>query len=123
MPIPNYATLSINDQPLVDSWSMPSGAYRAPTSTDMEGGNVRLRRQPGDEMYELQFDILFTAAEFATFKTFVQTTLGGGVSRFTMNVWTGAAMETKTVQFVQPYVPTPLPPVKTAVSFHLRVYP
>lgn len=122
MPIPSYASLAINDGPLIDSWSKPE-SYIPPRATEMDGGNTRLRRQPGDDAFQLQFDILYTATELATFRNFVKTTLGGGISRFTMRVWTGAIMETKTVQFIQPYSETPQPPGHTQVSFRLKVYP
>src|SRR5262245_45788211 len=118
MAYPSYTALAINDHPLIESWSMPE-SYIPPKATEMDGGNTRLRRQPGDEAFQLQFDILFTASQYSTFKNFVKTTLGGGISRFTMRIWDGGAMVSKTVQFMQPYQPTPQPPLYTQVTFVL----
>jgi hypothetical protein len=120
--IPAYSTLGIPDVPIVDSWSEPE-PYITPTSTDMDGGNIRLRRQPGDERIQRQFDILFTNAQYATFKAYVKTTLGLGTARFQMRVWDGAAMVLETVQFSKPYQPTPMPPLYVQVTFVLWIYP
>jgi hypothetical protein len=40
-----------------------------------------------------------TDAQVSTFKSWFAETLGGGAGRFTMNVWTGAAYESKVCQF------------------------
>ncbi len=119
---PSYTSLSINDKPLVDSWSCPD-PYLEPNQTDMEGGNKRLRRRPGDNVTRYTFDILLTNAEFTTFRNFVDSTLGGGISRFTMRVWDGSAMVSKTVQFATRYLTAPLPPLKIKVTFDIWVYP
>lgn len=122
MTIPAYTTLGISHSALTESWSEPQ-PFIAPQSADMEGGNTRLRSLPGDEISQLQFDILFTNTEFATFKTYVKTPLGNGSARFVMPVWTGSAYETKTVQFVEPYADQAIPPKYIQVTFKLRIYP
>jgi hypothetical protein len=122
MTFPTYASTSLPDQPLSGTWTKPQ-PYLEPAQTDFDGGNKRLRRQPGDEVMQIQFDILYTNAQFATFETFVKTTLGGGISRFTMRVRTGGVMELKTVQFSKAYQPSEVPPSRTQVTFLLWVYP
>lgn len=122
MTIPSYTSLGINDQPLVDSWQLPQ-PYLEPIQTDYDGGNKRLRSQPGDEVQQVQFAILMTNAEYSTFQNFVMNTLGKGTSRFTMRIWDGVAMVSKTVQFATRFKPTPAPPIKVQVSFDLWVYP
>lgn len=122
MTIPTYASLGIKTTPLMDTWSEPM-PYLDPIQTDFEGGNKRSRMLPGDAVCQRQFDILFSSAEFATFKTYVLTTLSNGTARFVMPVWDGSAMVTKTVQFAQKYQPVPRPPSKIQVTFVLWVYP
>src|SRR5262249_16891047 len=102
MSIPSYTDTGLKDAPLVDSWQIAE-AYLAPLETDMDGGNKRLRRRPGDETSRISFSILFHNSDFETFKTFVRETLNLGTTRFTMRVWTGTAMVSKTVQFASPY--------------------
>lgn len=113
--------VGLKDQPMVDSWTNPD-PYLDPLSTDMEGGNVRLRTRPGDDVQTFQFSLLFSLTEYATFRTFVLTTLNRGTSRFTMRVWTGSAFETKTVQFNKKPIPTSVPP-KMQVAMDIRVFP
>lgn len=124
MTIPSYTSLGIRDTPLVDSW-MIADAYLDPRQTDFDGGNKRLRRQPGDDVARYNFDIMYTNAEYALFIAFVAFSgpLGGGISRFTMRVWNGAAMVSKTVQFASKYKPVPQPPTRMRVSFDLWIYP
>lgn len=116
---PLYSSTGLPTSALVDSWSNPD-MYLDPLETDMEGGNKRLRSRPGDNVQRLQFEILFTYAQLATFKTFVLTTLGNGTSRFDMSVWTGAAYETKTVQFASKPTLTNVPP-KVRMKFDLWI--
>ena len=122
MSIPAYSTLGIPEAPLVDTWSEPQ-PFIPPTQTDMDGGNMRARTQPGDGRAQRQFDIMFTVAQLATFETYVKTTLGNGAARFTMNVWNGASMESRTVQFSKPYQKTPQPPLYVQVTLVLWIYP
>lgn len=122
MSIPAYSTLGISHSALIESWSEPQ-PFVPPQSADMEGGNTRLRSLPGDNVAQRQFDILFPLADFATFETYVKTTLGNGSARFVMSVWNGTAYETKTVQFVQPYTAQAVPPKYVQVTLLLRIYP
>lgn len=117
---PDYSTTGLPHSHMIDSWSMPK-PYRDPLATDMEGGNVRLRRMPGDEIFQIQFDLLFTNAQFATFQTWVNTFRG--VSRFSMNVYDGTGYAVRTVQFIQPYGVQDVPPSRKRVTFQLWVYP
>jgi len=122
MTIPTYTTLGITHSVITDSWSEPQ-PYLEPIATDMDGGNKRLRTRPGDKVAIRQFDILFTNAEFATFQTYVKTTLGNGCARFVMPVWNGASYDTLTVQFEKPYQAQPMPPKYVQVTFNLRIFP
>lgn len=122
MPLPSYASLGINSKCLVDGYQELE-PYIAPVITDMAGGNKRARSDAGDELRHFQFNLLFTTAEYTTFRNFVITTLKRGTSRFTMPIWTGTAYETKTVQFTTPFKPNPVPPLKMMVSFDVWVYP
>lgn len=120
MTVPAYEDTGLPYSPLVDSWQQPD-LYQDPVETEMEGGNVRLRSAPGDDVEHIQFDILYTQAQYTTFKTFVKTTLNNGSSRFTMKVWMGSAFEVRTVQFAKKPVPNAVFP-KVRVSFELRVF-
>jgi hypothetical protein len=108
-------------KPLLDSWSKPD-MYQEPRVTDMEGGNKRMLTRPGDDVQRISFVIMMTKAQFATFETFVLTTLGRGTSRFTMDVWNGSAMETNVVQFASKPTPTTNHPVVN-VSMDLFIFP
>lgn len=121
MALPSYDSLGINHKCLVDGYQEVE-PYIAPVITDMEGGNKRARSDAGDTLRHIQFNLLYTAAEYATFRDFVITTLKRGTSRFTMTIWTGTSYETKTVQFTTPFKYSPVPPLKTLVSFDVWVY-
>ena len=124
MSVPTFTSLGINDKPIIDSFteSMP---HLDPVETDFEGGNKRRRRLPGDEVFQVQFDILFTNAEYATFRTYAITTLGNGTARFQMRIWRpeSLSMVERLVQFSQKWQPIPQPPKYTRVAFQLWVYP
>jgi hypothetical protein len=83
-----------------DGWQMPE-MYRPTLATDMEGGNQRLRQQPGGNVATINYPLKpLTEAEFADFVTFVRTTLNNGASRFTMSLLSDSSTPgTKTVQF------------------------
>lgn len=120
MAIPSYTALGIKDVPLVDSWELQD-MYLDPLQTDMEGGNKRLRTRAGDDVAHITFNLLYTAGEYSTFKNFVLVTLNRGTSRFTMRVWDGTQMVSKTVQFAKKPKPTSVWP-KMMVAFDLWVY-
>lgn len=69
----------------------------------MDGGNVRLRRRPGDSVSIITQTVVMTSDEFATLESWVASSINGGVGRFTMNVFMGtsAGYASKTVQFEQ----------------------
>lgn len=94
-----------------------------PIKTEMEGGNVRLRSRPGDNVGTITQTIVMTSAEFATFVAWVKTTLGNGTARFSVPVRLGATFETKVCQFANG-APTyrPVGSQKVAVTMTLRVY-
>jgi hypothetical protein len=62
-----------------------------PVATEMEGGNIRQRPRPGDNVGTLTQTIWISAAEHDTFVAWVKDTLGNGTGRFTANVWLGTA--------------------------------
>ncbi|MGJ5000579.1 hypothetical protein ACQR10_04595 [Bradyrhizobium sp. HKCCYLRH2060] len=116
-PIATYA-------PQQDSFQ-PIQRMRDPLATDMEGGNTRQRKRPGDNVGTLTQTIWMTMAEHDTFVDWVKTTLGNGTGRFTMNVWLGSGFVSKTCQFIKPgtqltyaYLTTDV----VAVTMSLRVY-
>lgn len=84
--------------PLIDSFTRPD-MYLDPRVTDMEGGNKRMLTRPGDDIYRVQFNLLFTTAQATTFRTWVIVTLGRGTSRFTTQIWNGSAMIDAVCQF------------------------
>lgn len=59
---------------------------RAPLKTEMEGGNIRIRRRPGDNLKVKRWGRMLTTAEFEAFTTFIEETIYGGTARFTMPV-------------------------------------
>jgi len=117
---PDYATTGLPTSHLMGSWSKPK-PYRDPTASEMEGGNIRLRRQPGDEVAQIQFSILYTNEQFATLETWINTFRG--VSRFSMKVYDGSTYAVRTVQLVAPYETEDVPPGRKQVTFQLWVYP
>jgi hypothetical protein len=120
MALPNYSDLNIPDSPQVDSWENPE-PYLDPLTSDMEGGNKRLRTRPGDETSRISYSILFTKAQYAIFKNFNLVTLNRGTSRYTKRVWNGSAMVTKTVQNASRPIPSTQEPF-IIVKFDMWVY-
>lgn len=94
----------------------------------MEGGNVRQRRRPGDNVAIVSQTVLMTNAQFATLEGWVSSSLGGGVARFTMSVFLGgAAFISKAVQFEPtgqdfPYSAAWFGTTHRAVAMTLRVF-
>ena len=95
MPLPSWPAVSY--EPLANSWRRDP--LLPPIRTEMEGGNVRQRRRPGDNVSIVSQTVRMTNAEFSTLESWVSTSLGSGVARFTMSVWLGANYQSKTVQF------------------------
>lgn len=67
--------------------------YQPPLETEMEDGPSRARRRSVSKYSEVTFRFVLTDAQFLTLKTFVQDTLAGGASWFTMPVWVQGAVE------------------------------
>lgn len=123
MPIPSWPAVPY--RPLRNGYS--KSPLLAPIRTEMDGGNVRMRRRPGDNVSIVSQTIWMTNSEFATLESWVSSTLGGGVARFTMSVWLGSAYSSKTCQFEAkgqdfPYSVASVGPDTVAVSMVLRVF-
>lgn len=117
---------SIKSTPDKDSWKR--SPLLSPVRTDqITSGNIRQRPRPGDMVTIVTQTIIFSNADFATFETFVATTLYGGVAQFQMPVFLGDAYYTKTVQFEAtgndfPYQVQAVGPNYKSVSMMLRVF-
>lgn len=71
---------------------------REALATDMQGGDVRQRWQPGDDLATLQWGRGLTAAQMASWEAFLST-IAGGAARFLMPVsLNGQAYELRVVQ-------------------------
>jgi hypothetical protein len=122
MALPAWPIASYKPDP--DSFQ-PIQRMLDPLATAMEGGNVRQRPRPGDNVGTLTQTIWISAAEHDTFVAWVKATLGNGTGRFTANVWLGTAYLNKVCQFVKPGSALKyawLSTDKVAVTMTLRVY-
>jgi hypothetical protein len=78
-----------------------------PVSTQMEGGNQRLRSMPGNNVATIDYPLKpMTNTEYDLFDTFMRTTLNNGTSRWTMPIVIGTSTVTKTVQLEQGKAPS-----------------
>src|SRR4051812_44971653 len=96
-----------------------------PLATAMEGGNLRQRARPGDNVGQLTQTIWMTNAQCDTFIGWVKDVIGNGTGRFTAQVWLGTAYVSKTCQFVKPGSSIKyawLSATEVAVTMTLRVY-
>lgn len=59
--------------------------FKAPLETEMDGGNTRGRRRPGDNVGRYGWGRRFTEEEMALFETFLEDT-ANGTARFIMPV-------------------------------------
>lgn len=110
-------------RPWRDMWNYVPG--REALQTEMEGGDTRQRRRPGDDVGAMQWGRTFTEAEMATWDGFLSDT-SGGVARFIMPVPTnGAIYQLRVVQIVGGAggVSASAVGVETQVSFSLLVFP
>ncbi|PZQ79283.1 MAG: hypothetical protein DI549_20470, partial [Ancylobacter novellus] len=83
-------------RPERDNWNGVPG--REALATDMQGGDVRQRWQPGDDLATLQWGHGLTAAQMASWEAFLAT-IAGGAARFLMPVTlNGQAYELRVVQ-------------------------
>lgn len=109
-------------KPLAGSWSMPE-PFPAPIETEMEGGNVRKRRRPGDNFARIEFRIAMTREEWDTLFSWMKSDISNGTQRFTMQVWLGSSFVSKTVQFAPQFIPSAAEHGRAvAVTMNLRVY-
>jgi hypothetical protein len=94
-----------------------------PLKTEMEGGNVRLRSRPGDNVGTVGQTVVMTTAEAQIFRNWVKADLGNGTARFNAPVWLTNGFETKVCQFANG-APTYAHYARgmVAVSMTLRVY-
>ena len=89
---------TVPHEPWASAWSLKPA--RAPLETEMEQGNVRLRRRPGDDLATMSWGRSLTSAQMNAFRSFLET-INGGTARFTMPVMMGGiACETRLVQIV-----------------------
>jgi hypothetical protein len=72
-----------------------------PIETPMQGGNVRMRSQPGDNVGQVSQVVRMSMADHDIFVDWVKTTLSNGTGRFTAQVWLGSAFVNKVCQFVK----------------------
>lgn len=115
--------LDLPFRPWREAWNYVPG--REALQTEMEGGDARQRRRPGDDVGSMQWGRTFTADQMAAWKSFL-VTISGGAARFLMQVPTdGANYEARVVQVVggSGGVSYSAVGVETQVSFSLVVFP
>jgi len=122
MTVPTWPS-GVPYESLKDGFSIQPWSANAIT-TQMEGGNTRSRRRPGDNVATVKQSVQMSLAELETFKTWFASTIGGGAGRFSMNVWTGSEYENKVCQFdlSQPISYDYLTTEVVNVTMQLRVY-
>ena len=87
---------AVPHMPWVSMWGVKPA--RAALETEMEGGNVRLRRRPGDDVAVMQWGRALKPAEMVAFKAFLAS-INHGASRFLMPVMLdGVTCEDRVVQ-------------------------
>lgn len=111
--------------PIRDSWKR--APFLPPIRTEMEGGNVRMRRRPGDNVAIISQVVEMTESELSTLDAWVVSDIGSGVGRFTMSVWLGSAFQSKTAQFEAgsgdfPYAVSAVTDGVVRVTMALRVF-
>uniref|UniRef100_UPI003BAA154D hypothetical protein n=1 Tax=Stappia sp. TaxID=1870903 RepID=UPI003BAA154D len=75
-----------------------SRPFNKPVSSEFEAGNTRDRPRGTLQYRMLAMELRMSAVEFALFDAFVSDDLARGTRRFTMPVWDGAGMVTRTVR-------------------------
>jgi len=109
-------------EPLRDTWDVKP--FRDPLETEMEAGNIRTRRRPGDALPLIKWSADLSAAEFAAFQAFVSGSLFNASVRFRMPVsLDGAAFATRTVQMRAGTLGWSASGDKVRVVFDLYVFP
>lgn len=75
--------------------------FRDPVETEMEGGDLRRRRRPGDDVMRLRFSFRFTAEQANAWASFVRDDLYFGTARFLMPVAIdGMPCDTRIMQMI-----------------------
>jgi len=120
MAVPSWPS-GVPYESLKDGFSITP--FLQPIRTEMEQGNVRLRRRPGDNVAIIQQSVLMTRAQYDTLASWGKTTIGWWTGRFTVNVWLGSAYSPKVCQFHEG-APKPIEfsPTHVAAQMTLRVY-
>lgn len=104
----------------VDFWK--GKPFKAPLSTDIDGGNTRNRRRPGDKVGRYGWGRHLEADEMELFAAFLEE-IAGGTARFVMPVSLyGYAHENRVVQIVGDSLDLQSDG-KTLTTFSLDVYP
>lgn len=73
-------------------------SHQAPLKTEMNSGDVRMRKRFTKRISPVQFTIKMTSAQVETLRTFVYDDLSEGSSKFTMPVFGPAGCADKTAQ-------------------------
>lgn len=96
MPLPVWPA-GLPSAPQRDTFRI-SRPHNRPVSTEFEAGNTRDRPRGTIQFRMVDMEIRMTPAQFALFDAFVTDDLARGTKRFTMPVWSGAAMVERTVK-------------------------
>ncbi|MGY3527692.1 hypothetical protein [Bradyrhizobium sp. USDA 4452] len=100
----------------------PAQRFLDPIRTPMEGGNLRLRTRPGDNVAQVAYSVPMTTAQLAAFNTWVKTALNNGTGRFSVPVWLDGIFVTKVCQFAAVPKSRRSGNGRQAVALSLRVY-
>ncbi|MBB6306215.1 hypothetical protein [Xanthobacter tagetidis] len=121
MALPTWPT-GVPNAPLRDSWDVDR--FNANLETEMEAGNVRVRRRPWN-LIVMQWSRVLNPTQMTAFETFVTTTISGGAARFAMSVsLDGSTFVTRTVQMrAKSLKYSSFAPDLTQVSFTMLVFP
>lgn len=97
MAIPSWP-VTVPYASLRDDWGITP--YRSHLETEMESGDVRVRRRPAARLPLMSWGQNLNSTQFSAFRTFLESTTFDGASRFTMQVsFDGQAFTSRTVQF------------------------
>lgn len=114
---------TVPHEPERAAWSYVPG--RASSVTEMEGGDIRQRWRPGDDLGTLQWARALNAAQIAAFDAFLAT-IAQGAARFVMPVTLdGQGYVDRVVQIQRGFggINRASAGMKTRVSFTLHVFP
>jgi hypothetical protein len=97
--------------------------FLEPVRTEMEQGNVRQRRRPGDNVAIVQQSVPMTKGEYDSLVTWGNDTIGKWTGRFSMQIWLGSSYVSKVCQFSDGAPkPVEMSPTHVSVQMQLRVY-